>query len=147
MPTYTDTVNNVNYTYNVGTPTASVVSSSAVTGNITILSSFTVNNNEYIVTSIAESAFKNASNMTSIIISASITSIGTQAFYNENNRGNLTSVTFENTVEKPSQLKTIGDAAFQNTRITSLTIPKSITTLGTSCYLSLGIRNSQYIGP
>jgi hypothetical protein len=160
MPIYADTVNNVNYTYNVGTPTAvaSMISQSSPIIDITILSKFTVNNNEYIVTSIGGNgfltsnlksvtfqsdtaitsigvgAFMNTPNLASIIIPASVTSIGLQAFYNDRGTSTLTSVTFENTVEKPSKLETIGGGAFMNTKITSISIPKSVKTIEASCF-------------
>jgi hypothetical protein len=160
MPIYADTVNNVNYTYNVGTPTAvaSMISQTSPVIDITILSKFTVNNNEYIVTSIGGNgfltsglksvtfqsdtaitsigvgAFMNTPNLASIVIPASVTSIGVQAFYNNQNTSTLTSVTFENTVEKPSKLETIGVGAFMNTKITSISIPKSVKTIEASCF-------------
>ena len=59
MPDFLDTVNNVKYTYNVGTVTASAsaISQSSPITDITILSKFTVNVAEYTVTSITENGF------------------------------------------------------------------------------------------
>jgi hypothetical protein len=61
--------------------------------------------------------------LTEIIIPASVTSIGEQAFAGCEN---LTSVTFED----GSQLKEIGDAAFMGSGLTEIDIPASVTSIG-----------------
>ena len=77
------------------------------------------------VTTIVDNAFYKCS-IASVTIPANVTSIGIYAFYQCTN---LSSVTFE----ANSQLKTIGESAFNacnNTNFTSITIPASVTYIG-----------------
>ena len=75
MSTYS--LNNVNYSYTVGSGIASVASSSAIiSGSVDILAKFTVSNMEYTVTSIGNFAFHVKQNITNVTIPNTITSIG-----------------------------------------------------------------------
>ena len=78
MSTYT--YNYVNYSYTVGTQSASVSGSPKATGDLIILESFIVNTVEYVVTNINVSALESCSGLTSVTIPSSITSIGNYAF-------------------------------------------------------------------
>ena len=78
---------------------------------------------------IKESAFKGCSNLKSIVIPASVTTIGTFAFWDCTN---LTSVTFE----EGSELETLNDL-FKNTCITEFTIPKSVTEIAPWAFIGL----------
>ena len=92
------------------------------TGAVTIPSS--VGSPGITVTSIGTGAFDTGSpdfNVTSLVVPDSVTSIGSQAFYN--NRG-LTSVTLG------SGLTSIGSIAFGFTGLTSLVIPSNVTSIG-----------------
>ena len=71
-------------------------------------------------------AFYNCSNLTSIIISDSATSIGTFAFYN---CSSLTNITI------PNSVTSIGGAAFEGcSSITSITISDSVTSIGSAAF-------------
>ena len=74
------------------------------TGAITIPKAFTYNNVTYNVIGIEDYAFQGCSELTSIIIPNSVTSIGEKAFQN---CSNLTSVTI------PNSVTSIGKSAFK----------------------------------
>ncbi len=98
------------------------MSSGNYTGDITIPSSFTYNNTNYSVTSIGTNAFYNCSGLTSITIPNSVTNIGNGAF---DGCSGLTSITI------PESVTTIGIGAFDGcSSLTSVTIPNSVTSIG-----------------
>ena len=70
---------------------------------------------------IANDAFKDASDITSVVITDGVTGIGDAAF---SGCSGLSSITIADTVT------TIGSCAFQDTKLTTLTLPESLTTLG-----------------
>ena len=83
------------------------------------LTSVTIGNS---VTSIGERAFEYCKGLTSITIGNSVTSIGGHAFYECTG---LASVTI------PNSVKSIGGAAFYGcSKLTSITIPNSVTSIG-----------------
>ena len=91
-------------------------------GDITIPSSIKVNDTEYSVTSVGNSAFEDCISLTSITIPNSVTSIAGYAFYN---CISLTSITI------PNSVTSIGMCAFRHCRsLTSITIPNSVTSIG-----------------
>jgi hypothetical protein len=125
------------------------IQSHIVTGNVGCVGSVTIPAS---VTSIADSAFENATSITavtfqagseletigiyafdnatslaSITIPASVTSIGGYAF---NEATSLTTVTFE----AGSNLETIGSFAFFMSSLTSITIPKTVTTITSTSF-------------
>lgn len=67
---------------------------------------------------------------TDILIPCEIQEIGDSAFESSN----LSSVTFENTIDRPSALSTIGTSAFKSTSITSITFPITVQSLGASSF-------------
>ena len=67
-------------------------------------------------------AFK-LTDLTDITIPASVKTIGGNAFMDCQQ---LETVTIEDSSEKPSQLTSIGGNAFENTKITTITLPKSV---------------------
>ena len=78
------------------------------------------------VTSIGEFAFRESNSLTSITIPNSVTSIGKFAFAN---CSNLSSVTI------PDSMTSIGDDVFTAcTSLTSVTIPNSVTSIGSSAF-------------
>ena len=77
-------------------------------------------------TKIEDLAFDGCENLTSIIISDGVESVGNRAFYNCTN---LTSIII------PDSVTTIGDNAFYGcTGLTCITIPKSVTSIGSSAF-------------
>jgi hypothetical protein len=78
------------------------------------------------LTTIGQEAFEGC-NLTSIIIPSSVTSIGAEAFYI---CPDLTSVTFSS----PSSVTSIGYAVFAGTGLTSITIPSSVTSIGANAF-------------
>ena len=94
----------------------------AYSGDITIPSSIKVNDLEYTVKYIEESAFDYCSYLTSVTIPNSVTSIESSAFYG---CSGLTSVTI------PNSVTSIGDFTFFDcSGLTSVTIPNSVTSIG-----------------
>ena len=110
---------------------AQVLSWNGVSGSKTIASAVSgfgsgdETSQEYEVTTIMAEAF-NGSDLTSITLPSSVTSIGSNAFAST---GALTSVTFEGT-----GLTTIGSNAFYNSGLTSITLPSSVTTIGNNAF-------------
>ncbi len=114
-------------------------------GYVTIPSSVTYNDKNYMVTSIGSSAFQDCTGLTSVTIPNSVTSIGKDAF---NNCTSLISVIIPNSVTNigesafaycfyltsvtiPTSVTSIGKAAFRNcASLTSVTIPNSVTSIG-----------------
>ena len=119
----------VNYEYTVGKREAKVVAPGKMkmySGDITILSKFSVDGNEYVVTSIGNSAFMGCSLLTSVTIPEDVKSIGSNAF--EGCIG-LTNV------EMPDSLTTIGGWAFHGcTSLASIVIPENVTSIGAAAF-------------
>lgn len=101
------------------------------------------------ITEIGQYVFNKCSNLTSVILPNSVTSIGDYAFRGDN--GNLSSVTLPQglltigkyafrscsaltSITLPNTLTSIGDSAFQSSGLTSITIPASVTTIDNSFY-------------
>ena len=117
----------LNYTYLVGKNTASVVSGdySSLT-SVTIPSTVIFDGVSYSVTSIANSAFRNCSNLSSVIFEDGLESIGNNAFQE------CYSTVFG---ELPSSLRSIGDFAFNNcNEITDLVIPEGCRSIGNQSF-------------
>ena len=70
-------------------------------------------------------------NLSSVVIPYSVQTIGENGF---NTNINLTSLTFEDTTDNPSQLTTIGDQAFGSCNVTSLQIPYGVTSIGEDAF-------------
>ena len=91
-------------------------------GSVTISSTISYQSTTYIVKNIGESAFSGCSNLTSVTIPNSVTSIDSEAF---SGCRNLTSVTI------PNSVTSIGYNAFYDCwGLSSVTIPNSVTSIG-----------------
>ena len=90
-------------------------------GDITIPSSIKVNDTEYSVTSVGNSAFEDCISLTLITIPNSVTSIGMCAF---RHCRSLTSITIPNSVTSIG-----GDAFYYCSSLTSIIIPNSVTSI------------------
>ena len=118
-----DLVYSVDTDAGTATITTSVTPSTYQGG--TLPSSITYNGNSYVVTSIGYGAF-NWTNMTSITIPNTITSIGAYAFQ---------SCRYLETFAIPASVTSIGDGAFDSCRsLTSITVPNSVTSIGKSVF-------------
>ena len=83
------------------------------------------------VTVIAPSAFDKARQVIrSVRIPASVREIQADAFASTA----LTSVTFDDTRDYPSQLTTVGERAFASTALTSIVLPGAVTTIGARAF-------------
>jgi hypothetical protein len=160
---YQDPETKVNYEYDTSSGTACVSESFDASGDITILSSFTVDGKEYSVTSIGQSAFNWCSRLTSITIPSSVTSIGVYAFSGcwsltsvhitdltawcriEFNGFHSNPLEFANRLYLngeeikdlviPNSATSIGGLAFSGcSSLTSVTIPNSVTSIGSLAF-------------
>jgi hypothetical protein len=95
-------------------------------GDIVIPETVTYADTEYIVTEIAERAFRERSSLTSIKLPSSITKIGNASFALCNSL---------KTFEVPSSVTTMGDEVFWGCgSLESVTIPSSVTSMGYSVF-------------
>ncbi|MCH5155618.1 MAG: leucine-rich repeat protein [Clostridiales bacterium] len=83
------------------------------------------------VTSIGNNAFSSCASLASVNIAKSVTSIGSNAFAN---CSLLATVTFEKGEDGSCALTTLGASAFNRSGLTSISIPKSVTTIGDSAF-------------
>ena len=84
------------------------------------------------ISHISSACFSNAPNLQSIVLISSISSIGSSAFAECVSLSNVT-------VANNSILQTIGDTAFSNTKLTTVFLPNTITSLGLGTFLGTGL--------
>ena len=154
MPIFIDPSNNIKYAYSStgeldDIETAKVITSNDVSGNLIILSQFTINDKLYLVTSISDNSFRNGNNITSVVIPDGVTSIGHYAF---SSCAKLRSIVI------PDSVNSIGNSAFNDcfylesidiqgnittidvntfvgcANIRSITIPESVTSIGKNAF-------------
>jgi len=132
MPIYTDPSNNIKYAYSsVGLldeiETAQVINSTGVSGDLIILSRFTINETTYMVTEISDNSFRNCTNITSIVIPYGVTSIGNYAF------SSCVKLQF---ITIPDTIDSIGSSAFYYcSYLESIAIKGSITSIGANTFV------------
>ena len=149
-------INGIKYRLNEETLTAEVIRKRGYSGDIVIPDTVVSKKVSYKVTSIGESAFANCKSLTSISIPNSVTSIGDYAFYlcssltsievnaNNQNYASIDGVLYNKDVTTliccpggktsitiPNSVTSIGSSAFRYcTSLTSITIPNSVTLIG-----------------
>lgn len=154
MPIHTDPINNIKYAYSSTglldeIETAKVIASKDVSGDIILLSQFTVSDKLYMVTSISDNSFRDCNNITSVVIPQGVTSIGNYAF---------SSCAKLSTIIIPESVTSIGSNAFNCcscleevdingrveyieantfvccTNLISVTIPDSVVSIGKNAF-------------
>jgi len=114
--------------YKVEVTTYATSSYNSYTGIVTIPSTVVNSGITYSITSIGSQAFYNCFGLTSVTIPSSVTSIGSQAF---SYCSDLTSITI------PSSVTSIGSSAFSScTGLTTVTIPSSVTSIGSYAFFN-----------
>jgi len=147
----TTTINGIIYTYeSVGYTSYVTDFTEDIPTSVTIPSIINVGGNNYDVNSIGSSAFEYCSALVSISIPNSVTSIGTFAFANCGSLATVTlsshasfttmsNSTFKNcsaltSITIPSNITTIDNNAFNNTGLTSITLPNTVSTVNSSAF-------------
>ena len=95
-------------------------------GDIVIPDSVKWRDKTYCVTGISDHAFYECDNLTSVVIPNTVKNIGEMAFYN------CTHLTF---ATLPDSLKTIAKYAFYSCALTSISLPKAVTSIGEGAFV------------
>ena len=141
MPTFID--NGVTYSYTLLTPTTARLDPGATgtSGVLTIPQGFDLSGTTITITEIYDDAFSElatgvSNNITSVIIPATVTTIGNSAFRSTTLPGTATTISVLTSVifDGVSQCTSIGTAAFLYTSIISIIIPASVTIIGEWCF-------------
>ena len=155
--------NNTFFTFEkiTGTSTAKIIGNNGATGNIVIPHHCVINNESLVVTSIDEEAFLINTDIVSVILPNTITSVGIYAFsgcpeletikipdsvtsfsdYMFGNCSNLEKIII------PESVTNIGAYAFYGcSSLTSVIIPDSVTSIGANAFTDTGLTDLYYTG-
>ena len=131
--------------FSLGTTTATLVkdqSSDQSTykpyTSVDIPASVTYNNYTYPVVTIGQDAFENCSNLQSVTLPSSITSIYSDAFYN---------CTKLASINLPEGLQTIGADALRNCNLSSVTIPSTVTSISYRAFQNNPLTSVTWLPP
>lgn len=131
--------------YSLGTTTASVVSDQSSDKSVytpyttvTIPASVTHNNYTYPVKEIKTGAFSYCSNLQSVTLPASITSIYSNAFLYCTKLGSI---------NLPEGLQSIGEQAFRYCNLDSVTIPSTVTSIGNKAFQDNPLTSVTWLPP
>jgi len=106
-------------------------------GSVVIPSSVVIAGQTYSVVTIANSAMANDAHITGVTIPGTVTTIGTQAFFQDA----ITSVIFN------EGLRTIGDFAFFDNHVNQVRFPSTLSTLGVGVFDDNGTSEATFLGP
>ena len=131
--------------YSLGTTTASVVSDQSSDKSVytpyttvTIPASVTYNNYTYPVKTIGQDAFEYCSNLQSVTLPNTITSIYSNAFLYCTKLGSI---------NLPEGLTTIGEQAFYHCNLDSVTIPSTVTRIGNKAFRDNPLTSVTWLPP
>ncbi|MBD5278103.1 MAG: leucine-rich repeat protein [Bacteroides sp.] len=138
-PEQVDTIiDHISYTLDIANQTALLVSGNDCSGAINIPSSIEYKNMQFDVNEIEYNAFKNNSDITSVIIPSSVSSIGHQAFFCCWN--------LEEVVMEYSNITTIAYAVFSNCyKLKTIRLPNTVKEIGQSAFNSCEALYSIYL--
>lgn len=96
------------------------------TGELVIPSRVTINNNDYTVVGVTESAFMNNTSLTKVVLPSTVTSIGNMAFYN---------CSLLEEVNIPEGVKVLPKACFSGCKaLKKVDLPSALTSVGVHCF-------------
>ncbi|MGI9188071.1 MAG: leucine-rich repeat protein, partial [Gaiellales bacterium] len=96
------------------------------------------------LTTIDDYAFDEVPNLQTVNVPSTVTRIGTVAF---SGCASLSHVDFVDTEANPSRLATVDDYAFSNSGLTSITLPRSVTTLGDGLFAYTPLETLTFASP
>ena len=145
-----EVVDGINYLLNASSKTATVVKldNGKYSGDIVIPQKITASDGvEYIVTILGKNSFNGCTNLTSVSLPESITSLANACFYG------CSSLT---EIEIPESVSALYSQCFAEcTSLASIKLPKSINSIGTSCFkgctsltnieIPQGVKNISYM--
>ena len=131
-------IDGISYSFNTSNQTAMVTTGGTYTGDVVIPETVTYEDITYTVTYIGVNAFRNCTDLTSIVIPNSVVGIGERAFLGCSGLTSLSS---------PNSVTTISDYAFNScTGLTSVVIGDGVISIGSSSFNECSKIASLHIG-